>query len=100
LKNNWEIPGSNVFRVTGFDTAADTSVLAFQRFDLEDGITDCGIFGSDEGGLTGVSVINNPTFFPDFQTELNIAWEAGAHCSGFVYFMQVVIWGPDGVPFE
>jgi hypothetical protein len=100
LKNNWEIPNSNVFRVTGFDTAAATSVLAFQRFDLEDGITDCGIFGSDEGGLTGVSVINNPTFFPDFQTELNISWEAGAHCSGFVYFMQVVIWGPDGVPFE
>jgi hypothetical protein len=100
LKNNWEIPDSNVFRVTGFDTAADTSVLAFQRFDVEDGITDCGIFGSDEGGLTGVSVINNPTFFPDFQTELNISWEAGAHCSGLVYFMQIVIWGPDGVPVE
>ena len=100
LKNNWEIPDSNVFRVTGFDTAADTSVLAFERFDVEDGITDCGIFGSDAGGVTGVSVINNPSSFPDVKTQLNISWQAGAHCSGLVYFVQVVIWGPDGVPFE
>jgi hypothetical protein len=100
LKNNWEIPDSNVFRVTAFDTAADTSVLAFERFDVEDGITDCGIFGSDAGGVTGVSVINNPSSFPDVKTQLNISWQAGAHCSGLVYFVQVVIWGPDGVPFE
>ncbi|HXA84222.1 MAG TPA: hypothetical protein VNZ47_04050 [Candidatus Dormibacteraeota bacterium] len=99
LKNNWEIPDAEVFRVTGFDTAIATSPLSFERFDVDDGITDCGIFGSDAGGVTGVSVINNPSFFPDFQAEMNISWQAGAHCSGLVYFVQVVLWGPDGVPF-
>jgi hypothetical protein len=100
LKNGWEIPGSQVFRVTGFDTAFATSPLSFERFDVEDGITDCGVFGSGEGFVTGASVINNPPFFPDVQSELDISWQAGAHCSGLVYFVQVVIWGPDGVPFE
>jgi Skp family chaperone for outer membrane proteins len=100
LKNNWEIPDSQVFRVIGFDTALATSAASFERFDVEDGITDCGIFGSDEGSVTGVSVTNHPVFFPDFQSELDIAWQAGSNCSGLVYFVQVVIWGPDSVPFE
>lgn len=100
LNNGWEVPNSNVFFATGFDTAILSSSGNFVRFDVEDGISDCGLFSSGGGSVTGLSVLNNPPSFPGYQSELDISWQAGSNCSGIVYFAEVLIWGPDGVPFE
>jgi hypothetical protein len=100
LKNGWQVPSSQVFFVTGFDTAVPSSAGNFVRFAVEDGISDCGIFSSGEGSVTGVSVVNNPPSFPDYQSEVDVSWQAGSNCSGLVYIAQILIWGPDGVPFE
>jgi hypothetical protein len=100
LKNGWEVPSSQIFFVPAFDTAVPSSAGNFVRFAVEDGISDCGIFSSGEGSVTGVSVLNNPPSFPDFQSELDISWQAGSNCSGVVYIAEILIWGPDGVPFE
>ena len=100
LANGWEVPSSQVFFVTGFDSATPSSAGNFVRFAVEDGISDCGIFSSGEGSVTGVSALNNPPSFPAYQSEVDISWQAGSNCSGIVYFAEILIWGPDGVPFE
>jgi hypothetical protein len=99
LKNNWQIPNSQVFRAIAFDTAVPVSPLAFAQFTVADGISDCGIFSSGEGSIGDISIVNNLVSAPG-ASELNIPWQAGSNCSGLVYFVEVGIWGPDGVPFD
>ena len=99
FKNGWQVPDSEVFRVIGFDSALPTPAQVFARFEVNDGISDCGLFSSGDGGTGAISVINNLVSAPGV-SEVQIPWHAGAHCSGLMYFVRITIWGPDGIPFE
>lgn len=100
LQNNWQVPAAaTVYTAIQFDEVVQTTKFDFLQM-RSGGIQDCGVFSSGEGFVADVELLGPPVDFPQFQSEVDISWQVGAHCSGMVYVAQVIIQGPEGVPYD
>src|SRR5215472_6057979 len=99
LKNGWQMAVPPTFLVRGYDNVEPFPSRFFLRFDVIDGTTDCGLFSSGEGSVTGSKILGAPPDFPQFQGEIDVSWHVGSNCSGLVYAAQILIVGPEGVSY-
>jgi hypothetical protein len=100
LQNGWQVPATPVvYRALQFDEVIGMGKLDFLWLS-EDGSQECGIFSSGEGFIDHTDLLGTPPDFPEFQSEVDIAWHVGSNCSGVVYDAQVFILGPEGVPYD